>query len=271
MNFVEGGLNFSYSTDIGVKGSGTLTISAADTPSDLEVDQKVQSWSEFKNLMTNSNLDGWIFRGQSTQHRLRTSFHRTNRKDLVRYVDEDIPELTRHFSDKEGSRFETAEDIGAFLNRLQHHGYPTPILDWTSSPWVAAFFAFRSPTEGSSDKTRIFLFNFERWEADMPQFPFVSRVPIHLSHLRLGAARNRRAGPQMAKTLLTNVDDIEGYIQWHEMQRDRVYLLAVDLPHSERPQVLSDLQRMNISPNILFPDSEDAVCESLRNLRFYTR
>lgn len=29
-----------------------------------------------------------------------------------------------------------------FMTRLRHHGFPSPLLDWPQSPYIAAFFAF---------------------------------------------------------------------------------------------------------------------------------
>jgi hypothetical protein len=260
-----------WETPIGTKGRVVLHPSAADRPSKYLPDPSITTWDEFKSYAINLEPDQHIFRGQSSTWRLRTSFHRTKRKDLLPFINKDIPALHRSLTAKTKHVFNlnNALENGAFWNLIQHHGYPTPLLDWSNSPFVAAYFAFRSKSRNTKNaaNARIFMFNRKAWCKDFNQLQKVVVAKPHFSILEALAIENDRAIPQQSLSSITNVDDIESYIQLRELQQSTQYLKVIDLSFTQRDEILRELGMMGITAGSLFPGL-DGACEEARNKFF---
>ncbi len=74
-----------------------------------------------------------------------------------------------------------------FMIYLRHHGFPSPLLDWTRSPYVAAFFAFRSQEKPKSDKVAIYSYveRFENPEGFNGEAPTIHGLgPYAVTHKR---------------------------------------------------------------------------------------
>jgi hypothetical protein len=84
-------------------------------------------------------------------------------------------------------------------------------LDWTWSPYVAAFFAYRKlRTGGAKRGSKVRIFKLDLREGNkIPQVDKVFPARPHVSMLDAVAFDNPRVIPQQAISTISNVDDIE--------------------------------------------------------------
>lgn len=229
------------------------------------------SWPEFKFYIANISKFNYIFRGQQKPWKLCTSFHRCGRYRMSEFTNKDVKQLHQKLSAITSHFFDLAQpdQNGSFFNLLQHHGYPTPLLDWSHSPYVAAFFAFRGlPIDYSGDEVvRIYVFNDQEWRNRYRQIQNLDPPYPHLSVMEFIAIDNPRMVPQQAVTTVTNIYDIEAYILEKEAETDVRILEAIDIPANEREIAMRDLRFMGITAGSMFPGI-DGVCEEMRERNF---
>jgi len=111
----------------------------------------IQSWAHFVEAV--DALDGWAFRGQrSADWPLASSLYRRLSAycpDMAAWPEREARAL-RIFRRKAHiypADPQVLDDDLRCLAMMQHHGAPTRLLDFTKSPFVAAFFALENATE----------------------------------------------------------------------------------------------------------------------------
>ncbi len=108
------------------------------------------SWSEFHEVIKifNNNTD-YIWRGQRKEWPLESSFDRNfpNINNRQAKLHEILKKFKHRLDELSNLNINgmTGDEIWAIG---QHYGLQTPLLDWTESPYIAAYFAFyRKGTE----------------------------------------------------------------------------------------------------------------------------
>lgn len=252
--------SIASNTDSAILSKAVLTTSSV-TPNQM-------SWVEYRNFALTKG-GGFIFRGQANDWALQTSFHRTGSADIEAYLNNRVPELENHINSISPHAYNCKDDnsLGALLNLAQHHGYPTPLLDWTKSPYVAAFFAFADSSSLEQDGyVTVFIFDNNRWSNLSSTFAPL-RVPQYvLRTLELPVFGNPRVLPQQAVTMYSNAADIELVLR--ELGTIHgPFLSAVSIPVSDRDIAMRDLSLMGITWGSMFPGL-DGVCRQLASRHF---
>jgi len=262
-------LTGNWSTDVNT--NGTFALARIEGVKEHAADQTFRRWSEFRDwiLDETAKFPSTIFRGeQRSTYILRTSFHRTGRRNLWRYSTEDVPRLCRHVEATLNTTYDLREgnDFGSLLYLAQHHGYPTPLLDWTESPFVAAYFAFANVEKGidagSEDdhSVRVLLFDLDGWPHKRVET--ITQIMPAFAPLSLSATHNPRALPQQSVPMFSNVVDIASVVELEEQNLNRRFLRRIDIPASERSVAIRELATMGVTAGSLFPGL-DGVCRSL--------
>ena len=228
------------------------------------------TWSEFKALAARDiELDGaMIYRGQrQASWGLVSSVHRTalvrSISELKGYADFMLPQVHDAVEAWVGRSWDLKNALGLaeFLAYLQHNGFPTPLLDWTQSPYIAAYFAFEGVNhfKPQDEDVSVFAFNQKSWTASFRQvYDFADFTP-HVSVLRPRMVGNHKLSLQQGCFTVTNVQDVESHIRLNE-QDGKQFLIKYELDVRERPKIIRELSLMGVSAVQLMP-SVEAVCK----------
>lgn len=151
---------------------------------------------------------------------------------------------------------------GVYLAHLRHCGFPSPLLDWSNSPYVAAYFAF-SQAKHDGD-VAIYAYrerpnNFKLSDSDLPQIITLGpNVKTHKRHFR----------QQSRYTTCARYVSGQWYFEPHDSvfdvndKRNQDHLWKIKIPAKERMRALSYLDKFNLNDFTLF-DSEESLLEML--------
>ena len=232
----------------------------------------INSWNEFVSLT--SECDGWAFRGlPNADWQLMSS--------LSRYLRSFVPDTAswrqreeralRIFRRKAHNYLPDAsvlDDDIRCLALMQHHGAPTRLLDFTKSPFVAAFFALNKTAVSSA----VFALDTPTlWSAAPAAEPTlrgdVIDPRVHGNFGRHFAsnskaiiwvgepeAMDRRLVAQSGTFVVPGVLDqpLDEIIRQYET--GTALIKKIVLPPSIRREAMLSLYRMNITHATLFPD-----------------
>ncbi|EOD9423286.1 FRG domain-containing protein [Vibrio campbellii] len=221
------------------------------------------TWEEFKDHVSKNYSEhlGLIFRGhrdsswgiESTLTRLaKNSNSRLKGHQLENLQLDNFKLKVRNLRGSNPSKLDPLE----YWALGQHYGLATPLVDWTESLYVAAYFAYEQQQESSTGYRSIFVLDRSGLESD-PKFEKVPEVsfyePIQDDNKRIVS----QAGLFTIVPTWYNLIDV-----LKKCALGKKYLTKLYIPDGERYQAIADLRTMNIHGLSIYPDLHGAAAVS---------